>query len=226
MLEYLGILIGIALALVFLKRGLYESWAFFINLVISVYFGITLGPILADSVSNNPGEWAISLSIAGIFGACFLILFGLTYLIFISQFEIEFTKIIDYIGGGFFGLLSGLLVWSFISMVLCTAPFTQNEGIRKFISGERKNPEFGTVSTWTGIINSLVSKNESETINQKIVKLIGKVDKAVSSNRKISSTGNGKQVAKNDPNDKLAEEKEEKKEPGIGLPPEVNLEEI
>ena len=48
MMFWTGIVLALLFAAVMAKRGLYETWTLFFNVVIAVYLGLTLGPVLKN----------------------------------------------------------------------------------------------------------------------------------------------------------------------------------
>ena len=113
MIFWIGTALALFLAAYMVKKGLYETWTLFFNALIAVYLGFALGPVLKKLLGiNQPGvEFLLLL---GTTIVCLTVLYIFSYIIFLSQFHITFSKFVDYAGGGLFGFLTGLIIYSFI----------------------------------------------------------------------------------------------------------------
>ena len=131
MVFWIGILVGGLFAWFAIRMGFYETWVMLFNIVISVYLGVFLGPIIANIVAVADAPYSNVLAILAIAIASFLILYGISYIFFTSQFNIPFPKVFDILVAGFLGFLAGFLVWSFVSFLVCIAPISQNTFVKE-----------------------------------------------------------------------------------------------
>jgi len=180
MIFWLGILISLVIAALAAKKGLYESWTILFNVIISVYLSITLTPVLIEllSLGNSRTISAIVLLASSL--ACFGILYGLAYIIFLSQFEVKFPKIMDSVGGGLFGFLAALLAWAFVVFVISTSPMGQNKPFSSMglnADSAKNSKTVAYMQWWTNKIDAMVGKGTEHNKTDTLVSAL--IDKAV-----------------------------------------------
>ncbi|MFA5422906.1 MAG: hypothetical protein WC374_03525, partial [Phycisphaerae bacterium] len=98
MIFWLGIILAFIAAAYMAKKGLYEAWTLLFNSVIAVYLGIAAAPSIRDllGVNSQAGNIFVIFATAAI---CLTILYLISYIIFLSQFNVNFPKPIDLAGG-------------------------------------------------------------------------------------------------------------------------------
>ena len=182
MVFWIGILVGGLFAWFALKMSFYEIWTMLFNIVISVYLAVFLRPAIAaivPSAGDTPAGDAMTMFAVAI--GSFLVLHGISYTFLTGQFSVSFPKIFDTLGTGLLGFLAGFLVWSFVSILICITPVSQNTFVREIGFGnqiEQANIQY--VSWWCNSVNALVSSpNNGYTTEQAISKLLKKVEKKV-----------------------------------------------
>jgi len=133
MLIFAGILAGGLVAWYGVKVGFYEIWALLFNIVIAVYIALFLTKHITDhfpeEVANIKSCEALILIVLA--AGTFLILHGITYVLFTSQFKVTFPKIFDILLAGFLGFLGGYLFLSFAAIIIALTPFGEHVGITK-----------------------------------------------------------------------------------------------
>ncbi|MBW8002087.1 MAG: CvpA family protein [Planctomycetes bacterium] len=160
----IGILFGIFFALVGLKLGFYEMLTMFFNVLMSVYLGIFLGPVLAASGIEDRLHYANSICMLIVGVATFLVLFVISYFLFTSQFKIPFPKIFDMGVSGILGFLTGFLVWSFLSMLVLVIPISQGSTLARIgFSKKAQQTNLSYVYRCSDIISGFVSNDEQST---------------------------------------------------------------
>jgi len=133
MLLLAGILAGGLCVWFAIKIGFYETWAMLFNVVVAIYTALFLaGPIvniLPEETRNIPCCEALTVLIVAV--GSFLILHGITYILFTSQFKVPFPKIFDILFAGLLGFLGGFLLLSFAALIICLTPFGKYASINK-----------------------------------------------------------------------------------------------
>ena len=133
MLLLTGILVGGFCVWFAIKIGFYETWAMLFNVVIAIYISIYLArPIvdfLPEETGNIPCCEALTVLIMAV--GSFLILYGITYILFTSQFKVPFPKIFDILVAGLLGFFGGFLLLSFAALIICLTPFGKYATINK-----------------------------------------------------------------------------------------------
>jgi len=165
MICWIGILIALAFAASSLKLGLYHAWTLLFNVLVAVYVGIRMGPFVGDFIPAG-GEYNTTLGVlvAGII--TFVILHGISYTLLIGQFDVTFPRAIAKLGSALFGFFTGFMVWSFVILLVCTAPFSQNKFL-KDVGACREGFEQmhiqGYMVFWCSAIDKFVGSGDSDT---------------------------------------------------------------
>lgn len=171
MVFWIGILFGCLFVWLAVKMGFYETWVLLFNTVISIYLAVFLGPVIANIVPVARGSAynnALCMIIPGV--GAFLILYGISYTLFTGQFSIPFTKKIDTLAAGFFGFLTGLLVWFFLSLLICIMPISQHTFVSELdFAGGFKQTGLPYIGWWCDMVNSIVASEDSEVTSEQII---------------------------------------------------------
>ncbi len=171
MVFWIGILFGFLFVWLAVKKGFYETWVLLFNIVIAVYLAVFLGPVIAhiipiarDSAYNN----ALCMIIPAL--GAFLILHGISYTLFTGQFSVPFTKTIDTCVAGFFGFLTGLLVWFFLSLLISITPISQHTFVSDLdFAGSFKQTGVPYISRWCNLVNSIVASKDSNKTSEDMI---------------------------------------------------------
>jgi uncharacterized membrane protein required for colicin V production len=167
MLLLAGILVGGLCVWFAIKIGFYETWAMLFNIVIAIYIALFLAqPIvnfLPEETGNIPCCEALTLLIVAV--GSFLILYGITYILFTSQFCVNFPKIFDILFAGLLGFFGGFLILSFAALIICLTPFGKYAAINK---ESVKNNMKSTYWLFDGI-HSIVSLPQNELESSDVI---------------------------------------------------------
>jgi hypothetical protein len=167
MLLLAGILAGGFCIWLAVKIGFYETWATLFNVLIAIYAALFMAqPIkvfLPEDAVSIPYCQALTLTV--IAAGAFLILHGLTYVLFTSQFKVTFPKIFDIIFAGLLGFLGGFLLLSFAALIIFLTPFGAYIGI------EKDSVEYNMSSSYWLFdgIHSIVSSPDNKTTTEKVI---------------------------------------------------------
>jgi len=214
---WIGIILGLAVAGLMAKKGLYETWTLLFNLIIAVYLALTLGPVLRQllSIQRRGGDVFVMLGTAVI---CLTVLYGISYVIFLSQFRVTFPKILDVAGGGLLGFLAGFLVWSFVAFLISVSPLGGSRILGKIgFNSDSLGRSTGYMTWWTGIIGKIVSADaERDTIEQTVDVLVENAGKAALSARTVPEPNESK------PAEPATTEEKKITPADLGPPPELD----
>lgn len=175
MVFWVGILVAASFAWFAVKMGFYETWVFAFNIVISVYLAIYLQPIIVDTISAaSDTPYSNALTMITTAAGAFLILHGISYIFLTSRFSVSFPKIFDTLGAGFLGFLAGFLAWSFIGLLICITPISQNIFVKEIGFGSQiKQTNVPYISWWCNLVNTVASCRDNEyTTEQAIDELL------------------------------------------------------
>jgi len=163
-----GILVGGLCIWLAVKIGFYETWAMLFNIVMAIYIALFLAQpilnILPEEARNNQSCEALTLMFLAI--GAFLILHGLTYILFTSQFKVTFPKLFDILFAGMLGFFGGFLLLSFAALIIFLTPFGGYAGMQD------DSVEYNMSSAYWLFdgIHSIVSSPDNEIITEKVVK--------------------------------------------------------
>ena len=171
MLFWIGILAGGLFVCLTVKMGFYETWALVFNIVISVYLAIFLRPVIVSIpvVADTPASNTLTMLAVAI--ASFVILQGITYTFLTGQFSVSFPRVFDILGAGFLGFLAGVLVWSFVALLICVTPACRQHEMEKigFNSEKFQQTNARYLYGWCNLVNKL-SFQSDEVNTEQIVK--------------------------------------------------------
>ena len=171
MVFWIGILFGCLFVWLAVKKGFYETWVLLFNIVIAVYLAVFLGPVIANIVPVARGSAynnALCMIIPG--AGAFLILYGISSTLFTGQFSIPFTKTFDTCVAGFFGFLTGLLVWFFLSLLISITPISQHTFVSELdFAGEFRQKGAPYVNLWCDLVNSIVASENSDITSEEVI---------------------------------------------------------
>lgn len=219
MIFWIGTALALLFAAVMVKKGLYETWTLFFNVVIAVYLGIIFGPVLNNLMGIEQAGVEI-LVLLGTTSVFLTVLYLFSYIIFLSQFNVTFPKLLDSAGGGLFGFLTGLLIYSFVVFLIYISPL--NPYVKKIgFSNSSTKSSITYMKLWPGMIHSVVSAGrKQENFDQTVSTLIENAEKIHQAKKEI--------VEPNEPQKPAQTEAVEKKPTpaDLGPPPELESEDI
>jgi hypothetical protein len=175
MIFWIGILVALAFAASSLKLGLYHAWTVLFNVLIAVYLGVRLGPFVEDFIPAG-GEYQTTIGVLAAGIITFVVLHGVSYVFLIGQFDVTFPRAISKLGSVVLGFLAGFMVWSFVILLVCTAPFSQNKFLKDVGAcreGFEKTHIQGYMVFWCSAIDKFVGSGDADTqANQAIAGLL------------------------------------------------------
>lgn len=217
MLFWLGILVGVALAYLAVKMGFYETWVLLFNLTVAVYLGLFLRPIVADFIPAAAGtDFGPALTMLAIAGAVFAILQGLSFVFLTGQFKVPFPKIFDVVVSGILGFCAGLLIWSFVFLLVTISPFAREPAVEEmgFTPASFTEQSAGYLAWWCDIIHDFAASDSAATTRQAIETALN------SAPQKITHPSTPQP-----PQPQSPEETQPTRRP-LGPPPEINPEDL
>ncbi len=171
MVFWIGILVGGLFVWLAVKMGFYETWILLFNIVIAVYLGVFLGPVIANIfpiVHNSPYNDVLCMIIPAV--GAFLILHGISFTLFTGQFSVPFTKTFDTCAAGLLGFLTGFLVWAFLSLLISITPISQHSFVSELdFAGSFKQTGVPYISLWCDPVNSIVASEDSEVTSEQVI---------------------------------------------------------
>jgi hypothetical protein len=189
-----GILVGGLCIWFAVKIGFYETWAMLFNIVISIYVALFLAqPIMNILPEANSIPCCEALTLIVLATGAFLILQGITYVLFTSQFRVTFPKIFDILFAGLLGFFGGFLLLSLAALIIFLTPFGAYAGI------EDDSVEYNMSSAYWLFdgIHSIVSSPDKEITTEKVIKQLLKKSQPDTQNKNPQQTEPGKPIKPN-----------------------------
>jgi hypothetical protein len=133
MVFWIGILVAVIFVYSAIKLGFYHTWTMLFNFVIAVYVAIRISPAIEEFLpaAMGGGQYSKTMALLATGLVTFLILHGIAYVLLIGQFEVTFPRVVNTLGSGILGFLAGFLIWSFVTLVVCTTPFSQQQFVKE-----------------------------------------------------------------------------------------------
>jgi len=163
---WFAILGGALFAWLSVRRGFFEIWGLAFNSLISIYLAIFLAPdvALCASTTGSASAYSLALSMIVLAGGCFAILYGLSYVFLIGQFRVSFPEVIDILLAGAVGFFAGFLVFSFVSIVIATAPLPHHKWIKSVgLTPDARSPSVAGIVRCCDLIHSVVGNEAGQT---------------------------------------------------------------
>jgi len=134
MVFWFTILVGIIAAWLGRKVRFYSAWALLFNILVSMYLGVMLTPVLIGLITDQSVPYYhCATGVAGIAIIAFIILHTFTITVLIADVEICFPRMFDGVGSAILTFLSGYLVCNFVILVICIMPFSKKPTVENII---------------------------------------------------------------------------------------------
>lgn len=171
MIFWAGILAGVCFAYFTSKMGFYQVWAMMFNIVISIYLAIFLAPVIAEAVpAATDTAYGYALILIAISIGTLMVLQGITYALFTSQFTATFPKVFNSVGSGILGFLAGLLIWSFAAFLVSTTPVSQSSFAQKIgLGGNVEQTNVSYISWWCNLVNTVAASENNKYTPQDVI---------------------------------------------------------
>ena len=123
MIVSIGIIFGILFAAATLKKGLYIGWVRLVNVVLAIYLAVFITAnisLCTDYLIKTQYGYPLCMTIIAV--SSLFVLHSFTTTFFTGIFRITFPKVLNIAGSAVLGFVCGLLVWSYIGLVLLLTP--------------------------------------------------------------------------------------------------------
>ena len=170
------IVVGLVFALIGYKKTWYPSWAFSLNILISVYISIMITPQLVDKfpdIRNHLGNFSYSASI--LFGAVviFAVMQLLTFKFFTSVYVISFPKILNTAGSAVLGFLTGSVIAGFLLFLITITPLSDFSAVKSFMQNKQTPDKVNTVMlTACNFVHNISLQPSPTAIDRQIEKIL------------------------------------------------------
>jgi hypothetical protein len=136
MLTCFSIIVGILLAFVCVKKGIFPSWAIFVNVVIAVYAAVMSAPYFLKMISGggvaDDFSYHVVVAMVTTAGMIFAVLQIIATIFITGNYVVTFPKIFGHIASGVFGFAAGKIIASFLILILCITPLAAKPAMARF----------------------------------------------------------------------------------------------
>lgn len=132
MLFWIMVLVGILFAVAMIRKGFFITWVTLFNIIVSIYLGVMLEATIIEKlpdVGDLGYHHAICLVVIAILSFTIMQTIAVTSLI--GTYEVTFPQLVNSIGSGVLGFVSGYLVCGFVLFVLCVGQFSNIPFVEK-----------------------------------------------------------------------------------------------
>lgn len=175
MVFWVGILVGAFFVWLAVGRGFYETWTMLFNVVISIYTAVYLTPVIVEIIPAA-GETAYgnAMMLTALAVAVFAILYVISLTFLTGQFKVAFPKLFDNLGAGVLGFLAGLLVWSFVVLLISATPIGKNDFAKSI-----GFPQTGNVYLcwWCDLINTAAASDDTQSAQEAVTRLVEEAER-------------------------------------------------
>ena len=171
MVFWTGIAVGGLFVWLAVRMGFFEVWALLFNVVVSVYTALFLTPLIGQKISAaGDTSYGSALTLAGVAAGTFLILQGVSFTFLTGQFKVPFPKILDNVGAGVLGFLTGFLIWSFLALLVSATPIARSSLAKNIGFGRKiEQAEGAYLCWWCDLVNTVASPGDSRRPAQQMV---------------------------------------------------------
>jgi len=227
MAHWIGILIGLGFAFYGFRRGFYDMWVILFNIAISLYLGIFLWPTITEYFPLlEKTSLHIAMTVLITSTIVFTILQSLASLLLIGQFAVILPKILDSLGAAILGFLTGMLLWSFVSLVITLTPVYEKDFVKELgFTGYSEASKATHLLWWGDFVNTFTGSSGNVHSTEDVInELLKKVRlKREEEKAKKTRTLPGKTES---PTDKKGILQEAEKQKPLGPPPEPNYDSL
>lgn len=162
MVFWLAVLVGALFAWIGVQIRFFASWIMLFNLVLAAYMGVFLSPILIASIpAATETPYGYALVLLSVSGATLLVAYGICYASAGGRFRAEFPRLLDTVGSGMLGFLSGFLVAGFVALAVSLSPLAQNEYLKTLgLGGPSQETTTAYVCRCCDVLHALVASSE------------------------------------------------------------------
>ena len=166
---------GIIFALLGLKKTFYPMWALLFNVLLAVYAAVMLMPIVLEKIEMLGffGNYSCVLSLLSIASVVFVIAQLLTFRFLTAVYCVSFPVILNNIGAGILGFITGFVISNFVIFLISVTPILENPSLKRLSSDARAH---GSVNSYVvstcNVINRLSLQCREDTPQEAVEYII------------------------------------------------------
>ncbi len=136
MLAIFSVIVGIALAVICVRKGFFPTWAIVFNVMVAVYAAVMLAPywvgLISDQGAASDFRYHIVAAMVATAGMIFAVLQIIATTFITGTYMVSFPKLFDYVASATIGFLGGKIVASFLILILCITPLAAKPSMEKY----------------------------------------------------------------------------------------------
>jgi hypothetical protein len=167
MILLIGLFVGLICGLAGAKKaGFVSGWTTLLNASVAIYLGVYITPIVVGSVSivgQQPYGPVLTALIASV--ALFVILSTITSAV-TGDLKIAMPKLVETLGGGAIGFVSGMLLWGFVCLLLEISPLADSSVVKDTCRDPAEISQMwkGSVGTSITVLNAVTLQANAEPL--------------------------------------------------------------
>lgn len=171
MVFWIAVVIGGLFAWAAAQVGFFATWIMLFNLVLSAYLAVFVAPLIVESVpatTDTPYGYALVLLTVAI--ASLVTAYAVCYACLSGRTRIEFPALMDKLGAGILGFLSGFLVTSFLGLAVSLTPLPEMDSLRSLgLDAGSQRATRGYVCWWCDVMHGFVGSSDSSMTSEDAV---------------------------------------------------------
>ena len=130
------IIAGIVFALLGLKKTFYPMWALLFNVLLAIYVAVMLTPTVLEKIEtlSSFGNYSGVLCLGSIALVVFVVAQLLTFRFLTAVYCVSFPVILNNIGAGILGFMTGFAISNFVIFLISVTPILENPSLKKLSS--------------------------------------------------------------------------------------------
>lgn len=154
---------GIAVAK---KAGFVSGWTTLLNASVAIYLGIYVTPTVVESVSYIADFSYGAMLTAFVVAVILFTILNTIASTVTGDLKIEMPKMIETLGGGAIGFLTGMLLWGFLCLLLEVSPLADSAMVKDTCRdpAEISNMWKGSVGVGVAVLNTVSCQSNAEPL--------------------------------------------------------------
>ena len=138
LMHWFAILVGLLVAIVGVRKGFFAMWGTIFNVLISIYLGIMLTPLIVGTFQEEGVScYCCAGCVVGISILTFTILQSFVYCFYFKVSKVILPRVVDTIGAGILGFICGYIVCSFFVLAIGIMPAIESPFSKNFFNREK-----------------------------------------------------------------------------------------
>lgn len=175
MIFWIGIAVGAFLAWCATQSHFVKSWVLLFNLVIAVYIAVFTAPLVThDLVEAQQTAYGHALALLAIVGGALFALCNICFMLMPDDKDVDLPEALNTILCGAVGFLGGMLVWSFLVVLIYVSPLGETNFARQCgLTRDRRPTSVSFLCACCDVVHLVASNGSVRSSGDVIDKMAG-----------------------------------------------------